>query len=126
MVISAGTNTLHMAESLTNVNGHTTGRAGVRASALVQNNACKNDRLYPCHPLRFAVVIVVVVATLYVAIAFAIVIAIAMVDRENGKDGKDRQSSYQLCRQKLARATAHSLAGDVGTGTCCTLAGAPD
>ena len=36
------------------------------------------------------VVIVVVVATLYVAIAFAIVIAIAMVDRENGKDGKDR------------------------------------
>ena len=36
------------------------------------------------------VVIVVVVATLYVAIAFAIVIAIAMVDREDGKDGKDR------------------------------------
>ena len=36
------------------------------------------------------VIVVVVVATLYVAIAFAIVIAIAMVDREDGKDGKDR------------------------------------
>ena len=36
------------------------------------------------------IVVVVVVATLYVAIAFAIVIAIAMVDREDGKDGKDR------------------------------------